>query len=69
MKVKDFLEEFSYEDFPSLEGPWIDFDCFDPPFTLTELKTMAKQKIIILNIANKKFCLTMEATKIKDELR
>ncbi len=65
MKIKDFLLEMDEEWLPNEYGKWIDFDQFDPPFTLSELKQMEKSKIIELSLKNKKFRLTMKARNYK----
>lgn len=61
MKIAEFLAEFYNEQFPSNVGPWIGFDAHDPPFTLSQMKQMDKAGIIILDIENKQYRLTMKA--------
>lgn len=64
MRIKDFINEMTLEWFPNEYGPWVNFNCFDPLFTLSELRIMEKSGIIELDKTRKRFRLTMKATKI-----
>ena len=65
MKINDFLENFSDDDFPSDVGMEIKFDRFDPQFTSSELKQMEKAGIIKVNWNKEFFQLTLKARQRK----
>lgn len=69
MKIDDFLENFSEEDFPSDIGREMCFDFFDPQFTKTELKQMEKAGIIKVSWNDEYFQLTMKAAKLRKDNR
>ena len=68
MKINDFLENFSGEDFPSDVGMEIEFDRFDPQFTSYELKQMEKAGIIKVNWNEEYFQLTLKARQRKGKV-
>jgi hypothetical protein len=60
--INEFLADMLDEDFPHRQGPWRSFDSFDPPYKRSELRDMARLKIIKLVEKEKKFALTLNAT-------
>lgn len=65
MKAKEFIREFTEEQFPCESGLWVGFDDHDPPFTMIELTVMHRQGIIDMDKPNRRYRLTMKATKLR----
>ena len=66
--AKTFLNEFFADQFPepSPLGPRIGFNQHEPPFTMTQLRKMAKQGLIVLDERDQSYRLTIKAALHKD---
>lgn len=69
MRAKDFLSEFSTEHFPCELGPAISVDAHEPPFTMSQLRMMARQNLIVLNKEDTHYRLTLKAADLKDRMQ
>jgi hypothetical protein len=65
MKASEFLKEFDGSQFPDEYGPWIAIDSHDPPFTMSQLKRMEKQGIIVMDTGKTCYKLTLKATEVR----
>ena len=65
MKIADFVAEFEDEHFPSEVGPSIGVEDHDPPFTLSQLRSMEKRGLILLGADCGTYRLTLKATRAR----
>lgn len=63
MSISSFLAEIPTENFPQEFGPWMSYEQFDPQFPSYQLAFMNKSGIVELDEFNKRFRLTLKATK------
>lgn len=68
MTQEEFVKEHQGNDFPSEYGRWIRKDSFDPPFLWRELEVMAKDGLVQLDKKNKRYRLTMAASRLADAI-
>ena len=64
MKAVDFLADMQAALFPCLVGPWIGIYDHDPPYSMTELKQMEKQKLIEFDDERAYYRLTLKASEL-----